>query len=149
MNVLETIKIGTIQYSKDSVITFKYGIPGFEAEKEFIIYKEDDDNPFVYLQSVHNPGLTFMITNPFNFYSDYQFELDDTTKEELSIKKREDVEVWGLISISNEIKNTTINLKAPLIININNKKGKQYILHNLDYQTKTPLFPQVIQQGGK
>lgn len=149
MKTIETIKIGKINYSEDDIIIFKQGIPGFEDENEFIIYKEDNDNPFAYLQSINNSSLTFMITNPFLFYSDYQFELDETSKEELNIKNQEDVNVWGLISLSDEIKNTTINLKAPIIVNVNSKIGKQYILHNLEYQTKTLLFPQATLQGGK
>lgn len=149
MKTIKTIKIGTIEYSEDKIITFKQGIPGFETEKEFIIYQENDENPFAYLQSVNNEGLTFMITNPFLFFKDYEFKLDEASKEELKIKKQEDVYVWGLISLSTDIKNTTINLAAPIVININSNIGKQYIIHSQDYQTKTLLFPQAVEQGGK
>lgn len=149
MKKLETMSIGTIEYTEDSIITFNNGIPGFEDEKEFIIYKENDKSPFAYLLFINNSKLSLVIANPFYFFSDYEFELSGQVKEELGIEKIEDVDIWGIISVSKDFKQSTMNLKAPLIINNKKKKGKQYILHESNYLTKTPIFSQLEQERGK
>lgn len=149
MRTIETKQLGIIEYLEENIITFNSGLPGFEDEKQFIICPSDNDSPFAYLQSVNNTDLAFILANPFNFFSDYQFELDDNTKEELAISNIEDVATWGIISIVDDLKKASINLKAPIIINVNSKKGKQYIIHEINYLTATPLFPQLIREGGK
>lgn len=149
MKTIETKQLGKVEYLEENIITFNSGLPGFEDEKQFIICQNDDNSPFAYLQSVNNTNLSFIIVNPFNFFSDYQFELDDNTKEELAINNIEEVATWGILSIVNDLKRASINLKAPIIININAKKGKQYIIHEINYLTATPLFPQSIREGGK
>ncbi|MGD9678489.1 MAG: flagellar assembly protein FliW [Vulcanibacillus sp.] len=148
MKIIETRQLGKVEYLEENIITFNSGLPGFEDEKQFIVCQNDSDSPFAYLQSVNNLDLTFILANPFNFFSDYLFDLDDNVKEELQINKIEDVATWGILSITDDVKNASINLKAPLIINVNIKKGKQYIIHEVNYLTATPLFPQPIREGG-
>ena len=152
MKIIDTTRFGQLEYSEKEVIVFEKGIPGFEQEKEFILVKmdsEDQLNPLAFLQSINSGELSFIIASPFSFYADYEFDLDDATKEDLKIKEPEDVAVWGILSVPEEFEKTTINLQAPVIINLKKKVGKQIILHDSKYATKTPLFPQKVTQGGK
>ena len=152
MKSIETTRFGKLDYAEEEIIIFEKGIPGFEQEQEYIIVKmdsEDSLNPLGFLQAIKTPELSFIIGNPFSFYADYEFNLDDSTKEELEIKDAEDVVVWGIISVPEDFEKATINLQAPVIINLKNTKGKQIILHDSNYLTKTPLFPQKVTQGGK
>ncbi len=152
MKTIETTRFGQLEYSEEEVIVFEKGIPGFEQEKKFILVKMDNEdqlNPLAFLQSTNSGELSFIIANPFSFYADYEFNLDEATKEELEIKETEDVAVWGVLSVPEEFEKTTINLQAPVIINVKKKVGKQIILHENNFATKTPLFPQKITQGGK
>ena len=152
MKTLETTRFGQIEYTDKEIIVFEKGIPGFEQEQEFIIVKMDNEdqlNPLAFLQSIKTAELSFIIANPFSFYADYEFDLDDSTKEELEIIDGKNVAVWGIISVPEEFEKATINLQAPVIINLENNKGKQIIIHDSKYVTKTPLFPQKVAQGGK
>ncbi len=149
MKSVQSTQLGVLEYLEEKVITFDLGIPGFDNEKRFIICSGDNGNPFAYLQSIDNMDLTFILADPFIFFSDYVYNLDDIIKEELEIESLEDVATWGIVSISNDIKKTSINLRAPIIINIRIKKGIQYIIQETDYLTKTLLFPQAVKEGGK
>lgn len=153
MNMIETTRFGQIEYTEEEIIDFEKGIPGFEQEQKFILVKIDSEgqmNPLAFLQSIQTAELSFIIANPFFFYTDYEFNLDDSTKEELEIKELEDIAVWGIISVpAEEFEKATINLQAPVVINVRTNKGKQIILHDNNYVTKTPLFPQKVAQGGK
>lgn len=149
MKSIESTQLGTLEFLVENVITFDLGIPGFEDEMQFIICTGDKESPFAYLQSIDNKDLTFILANPFIFFSDYQYELDNNIEEELEIESLEDVATWGIVSITDDIKKASINLKAPLIINIRTKKGRQYIIQEINYLTRTPLFPQSFKEGGK
>ncbi|OEF99499.1 hypothetical protein BHF71_08755 [Vulcanibacillus modesticaldus] len=149
MKKLKNTRFGEIDYKDEDIIVFENGIPGFEDEKEFIIIPMEKDGQLSVLQSIKTPVLSFIIANPFVFFHDYEFEIDEQTKAELSIEKIENVTVWGILTISEDFQKSTINLKAPLIINLKSKKGKQLILDRQNYLTKTPLFPHLNKEGGK
>lgn len=149
MKSVKSTQLGELDYLEENIITFDLGIPGFEDEKHFIICPGEKDSPFAYLQSIDNNDLTFILANPFIFFSDYQYKLDNNIIEELEIKRIEEVATWGIVSIGEDIKKTSINLQAPLIINAVRKKGRQHIIQEADYLTRTPLFSQGVNEGGK
>lgn len=143
MGKIQNTRFGEIEYKDDEVIYFNNGIPAFETEHQFIIVDNEEKSPFAFLQSITTKDLALAITDPFTFYHDYEFELDEQTKEKLEIDDVKNVVVWNILSIPEEFQKATINLKAPIIINIVNNKGKQVILKE-DFPIKAPLF-----KGGK
>lgn len=145
MGKINTTRFGKIEYEDEEVIYFNNGIPAFETEHQFIIIGNEEKSPFAFLQSITTKDLALAITDPFTFYRDYEFEIDELTKEELELKDVNEVGVWNVLSIPKEFKKTTINLKAPIVINIEKKKGKQIILKE-DYLIKAPLFKE---EGGE
>lgn len=147
---IQTTNFGEIQIDEDKIIRFPEGIPGFEDEKEFfIILNEDKDNPFHWLQSFNKPDLSFVIINPFDIFEDYDILLPETAKSKLQIKSEEDVAIYTIVVMPEDITKTTTNLLGPLVINTREKLGKQVILEEDKYQTKHLIFNQDPQIGGK
>ena len=144
---IETARFGTMEIEEEKIITFKEGIPGFPEEKEFIIVLNDDETPISFLQSISTAELSFVIIDPFKVYTDYDFLIPDTVQETLEIQEVEDVMVFSMVTIPEDIKKMTSNLMAPIIINIKSKLGKQIILENAEYTTKHYILEQ--EQGGK
>lgn len=132
---------GEIEYQEDDVICFPDGIYAFPDTKDFIMVGEmTEEFPFMWLQAVNMPEVTFIITNPFLFSSDYDFELKEEEMKELQIERKEQVLVASLVVIPEEkIQDTTTNLKAPLVINTEKKLGKQVILDE-EYPYKFKIF---------
>ena len=127
---------------EDKIIKFQDGIPGFEDEKEFVIlYNEDQENPFHYLQSVKNE-FNFIITDPFEIFEDYEIEIPETALEKLKIKEKEDVLIFAMVSIPKEVEKMTANLAGPVVINIKEKLGKQIILDDNRYTTRHYIVSQ-------
>ena len=98
------------------------------------------------MQSTKTPDLAFVITDPFSFYHDYEFILADNINEELEVEESKEIAIWNILSVPSDFKKSTINLKAPIIINVSKRLGKQVIL-NEDYLIKAPLFPN--KEGGE
>ncbi len=143
MRQIETTRFGTISEEDFPIIKFEGGLPGFEHECEFVMLPVpgSEDTPYMFLQSCSTPDLAFLMTNPFVFFPDYEFSLEDEVQEELGIKNREDFVIFTLITIPNgEISKMTANLMAPLVVSFTTRKAKQIILEKSRYSTKHELF---------
>lgn len=145
---IDTANFGEIEIDVEKIIEFNDGIPGFEDEKQFtVILNEDEDNPFHYLQSVKSPELSFIVINPFEVFPDYDFLISDTAREKLSIEDEKQVVVYTIVSIPEALEKMTTNLQGPIIINAEEKRGRQIILDDNKYRTKHFLFNQDPQKG--
>lgn len=137
---LSTKYHGVRKYEESDVIIFKKGIPGFEHLKRFILFKLEENEEFNILHSIDDESIGLIAVSPFNYIKDYQFNLDDKKMKELNIEKEEDVMVLNTVTLSTNITDITVNLKAPILINVKNKMGEQIILDNPDYAIKHLLF---------
>jgi flagellar assembly factor FliW len=137
---LKTKYHGIRFYEEKDIITFRKGIPGFQNLKKFIIFTAEENKLFYILQSIEDLSVGIVLISPFNVIKGYEFKLDDAKLEELNIKSQEDVIVLNTVTLNSKLENITVNLKAPLVININEKIGEQIILDNEDYSIKYPLF---------
>ncbi|MED1672239.1 flagellar assembly protein FliW [Pallidibacillus thermolactis] len=139
MNI-QTKYFNEITIEEKNIIHFEHGIPGFLEEKQFVLLPLTEDNVYYVLQSVQTSELAFVVTNPFLFFKDYDFNLDDATVEQLEIKDATDVAVYSILTLQDPFEKTTANLQAPIIINTKNNHAKQVILNDEKYTTKHPLF---------
>ncbi len=139
MNI-QTAYMGEIEINPSEIILFEHGLPGFEQEKEFTLLSLAEESVFRVLQSTKTPELAFMITNPFLTVTDYNFELDGATIQALAIKSEQEVAVFGIVSLKETLTDSTINLKAPIVLNTSNKKAKQMILENEQYAIRHKLI---------
>lgn len=139
---IETKYLGPVEIDEEKVLTFSSGLPGFTDEKKFALLNFPDSDTFQILQSMKTSNLAFIVTNPYQFYNDYEFKLDKQIRENLQIKQAENVLVLAIVTLKETIYESTMNLKAPLIINRELKYGKQYILNDQTYSMKTLLAPE-------
>ncbi|MGM0855024.1 MAG: flagellar assembly protein FliW [Bacillota bacterium] len=139
---------GDIEVKSEDVLTFEHGIPGFGEEKQFVLLPLPENEWFHILQSVTTPQLGFVVTDPFVFFKEYDFELDQASVELLEHPAEKEVQVLSILTVRETLQESTANLQAPIIINLANRKGKQVILNNTDYQTKHLIFDQPLGKKG-
>ncbi len=146
---VSTSRFGELEVDEKKIVHFKDGIPAFEDEHEFIILPYEEDSPYYFMQSLRSPDLAFLLTIPFLFFSDYTFEIDETTVKELDIKNSEAVFYYSMITIPNgSIRYMTANLLAPIVLNSENMQAKQVVLEKSNYTTKHRLFPEPAKKEG-
>lgn len=131
---------GETHIEENEIITFANGLPGFLEEKKFVILPFGEDTGISVMQSVGNPQLAFVITNPFFFYKNYDFTIDDQVVEQLQLETEKDVTVYVILTVQDPFEKTSANLQAPLILNAKKQLGKQVILTNTNYQTRHSIF---------
>ncbi len=120
-------------------IIFKKGIPGFDDIRDFTIKNLEGNEKFKILEAKNNE-VSFVTINPFEIYSDYEINLSDEVVKELQIDKAQDVLVLSIITLGKTLESSTMNLQAPVVINVKNNLGKQFIMQNSEYKTKHPLI---------
>ena len=125
---LKTAHFGVINIDESELLFFPEGIPGFETSKKYVLLgNHSDDASFFWLQSVDRAELCFVVTDPFMIYSDYGVDIDDEDTELLQITDADKVLTLAIVVIPEDIKKSRVNLKAPVLINVEKKLGKQVI----------------------
>ncbi len=148
MSKVNTSRFGEIEVDEKKIVHFEKGIPAFEDETQFVILPYEEESPYYFMQSIKSPDLAFLLTNPFLFFPDYTFEIDDETLAQLDVKNQDDVFYYAMITIPNgSIRYMTANLLAPVVLNSENMRAKQVVLEKSNYTTKHRLFPEPKKEG--
>lgn len=118
---------------------FEEGIPAFAHLRFFHLVKEESSSPIFSLLSLEDENISFWLVDPFSFFKEYEFTLKDQYKDTLKIEDDTQVIVLNIATVrpNNEI---TVNLKAPIVINLDNKMAKQVILEDDRFQLRQPLL---------
>ncbi|MDN4072027.1 flagellar assembly protein FliW [Fictibacillus terranigra] len=144
---LKTKFHGDIEVEKNDVITFEHGIPGFEEERGFVILPFED-TPFSVMQSVSTSGLAFVTADPFTYFPGYDFTLPESVVNGLAIKEQKDVFVQVIVTLREDLKESTANLQAPVIINKVESLGKQVVLIDNKYTSRHLIFASAAEKRG-
>jgi flagellar assembly factor FliW len=142
---IQTKFLGEVEINEQDIYVFEQGVPGFEEYKKFAILAIDSDMPIAFLQCVEQQEIGFVISLPFAFKADYSFDLSEIEKTELKIVKEEDVLVYTIMTLNDPFSTSTINLLAPIVLNIKEKLGKQIVLAD---QTLYPLRYRISELEG-
>jgi flagellar assembly factor FliW len=135
----------TSQIVRIDKLHFDEGIPGFLDLKFFRLEQEDQGSPFFSLVSLEDKDVSFWLVDPFCFFSEYEFTLKDSHKQVLELKEDTPLSVLNILTVrSGNL--STVNLKAPIIINMDNSKAKQVILEDDRYEVRHPLVPPFKQE---
>lgn len=128
---LETAHFGMIEIDEKEFIYFPEGIPGLENSKKFVLIGNNSgEEVFFWLQSVDTPELCFVVTDPFMVYDGYGIDLEDDDVSLLQIADANKVLTLAIVIIPEKIDEIRVNLKAPILINVEKKLGKQVIQKN-------------------
>ena len=131
---IKTRYFGTIEVDSKDIIEFEDGIPGFENLKKYVIVEEVDTN-LSYLQCVTDGSLAFAIINPYQIKEDYEPVLDEYYFDKLGGGESSEFAVYCIITAKDNIMDSTINLKAPLLIHADRRVGLQVVTDS-DYSTR-------------
>lgn len=124
--------LGTQEFNPENIITFPRGIPGFEDQARFRLFREEGSEIVYWLQAVDNEALTFSVAHPLHFNINYNFVLTDEEEQLLQIKNPDDLVILILLhkEEGEETGKPTIkgSIRSPLLINSEKRIGYQKVL---------------------
>jgi flagellar assembly factor FliW len=143
---VNTVRFGNLEVSDSDVITFADGLLGFEHLKRFFIVDPSDDTLILWLQSMESPEVAFPILEPKIFKADYKVRL---SANELRLLRLEGVRgssvlVYSILTIPEDVTTMTANLKAPIVINAADQRGRQVVLQENDYTVRYAIYKELL-----
>jgi flagellar assembly factor FliW len=116
-----------VEITEKQVVRMLDGLLGFPDAESFALVPHSDESPFLWLQSLDEPGLAFVTLDPRLFKPDY---VPDVAPEELALVGLDSVAnaiVLVVVVIPEDPQKMTANLQGPLVINPQNRVGRQMI----------------------
>ncbi|PWA12625.1 flagellar assembly protein FliW [Pueribacillus theae] len=147
MLTIQTKYQGEIEVHQEDILTFEQGLPGFVDETKFVILPFAEKSPFFILQSINTHALAFLVTEPFSFFKDYNFKLEDAVLRQLNIQSNQDLSIFVILTVNEPFSESTANLQAPIVLNVKERRGKQIILNDPRYETKHRLLKAAQREG--
>jgi len=133
-------RFGEIEYSMSDIINLVIPLYGFDRLKVFILLKNTKIFPLAWFQSVEKPEISFMMVDLKAYFSGYNPEVRKMDLRSLGAQCNDDIVIYGIVVVKSPKEKSTVNLKAPVIINLQKRLAKQLILENSNFLVKTPLF---------
>ncbi len=144
--VLETKAMGKVEVSEDRILTVPEGLFGFEDYKKYALLDSGYD-PFIWLQSLDDSNLAFLIIDPFLISNDYETDIDDESLKKIGIIRPEDIIIMTIVTIPGDGSPITANFQGPLVINKVNKQCMQVILNDNRWTTKVNIAEALQKKG--
>ena len=130
--VLETSRFGTVQVDPNLIITFTQPILGFQEFRRYILLPGPSDN-LTWLQSTDSGELAFILIDPRSVMPDYKVELRAQELAELAVTNAGELQVYTLVVVPRDPAQIRTNLRAPILISLKHRLGKQTILDQSNY----------------
>lgn len=137
MIALKSSRFGELEVPADSVIEFPHGLIGFPNANRFVMLEHKP--PFSWLHSVDDPSLAFVVVDGFEFGPSYDVKPPYNNRE-CDFRQGDEFAILVIVTVRPDPKATTANLKAPLFVNLKNKRGAQVIFDDARYSTRFPLW---------
>lgn len=134
---------GEVDIEEAKLITFEGGIIGFPDMKKFaLIYdSEKGVNAGIrYLQSMDEPTFAMPVMDPLSVCEDYNPEVEDELLKNLGNLDGDNLLVMTTVTVPKDIKEMSVNLMGPIIINTDTRKACQVIVDGDKYPVRYPIY---------
>ena len=140
---LDTRDFGQVEIDEKEILTFAGPIFGFEEYKKFVfLYRESISEHFVWLQSVEEPDLCFILLSPETITEHYEPSLPENIEDILG---EGPYMCWLIATIRDPFTDSTVNLKSPIVVNPSLHKAAQIVLEE-KLPIRHPLFSKEEEQ---
>ena len=135
---IQSTRFGRLQIDEERVITFAGGLLGFPEHTRFALIQTSDENYFIWLQSVDDADLAFVVTDPSIFFKDYEVPLREETTQEIQLTDNSYAQLFVICNKVGEW--LTGNLLGPIVVNATNRLAQQVVLTEKKWTTRQPLI---------
>ena len=117
-----------MEISEEQILEFPNGIYAFEDAKRFALIELEKGRYPAWLQCIDNIRPCFIVFDPWLICKDYEITLNSGEKAMLGVNDKTNLQVLCIARVPEDYKETTVNLKSPIVINMDTKKAAQVIL---------------------
>ncbi len=132
-------RLGTCTYADDEVLTFPWGLPGFATLRRFLVLSVAGHDGYVWLQSLDDVKVALPLCDPWSLFDDFDAPLPQYAKESLGLAAPDDFCILCVCVIGDRATEMTVNLLAPIVVNLKTRIGRQVTLENSRHSVRTPI----------
>lgn len=145
---INTTLFGKVDIEEEKILSFENGIMGFEECKHFtLIYDSENRSAISWLQAVEEPGLAFPVIDPQVVNETYDPMVDYDYLSSLGEFTADNRFVLAIMTVPENLEDMSVNLKAPIVINTDTKKGCQVIVDD-DFEVHYPVYEILKEKKG-
>ena len=132
---------GEVDIEEVKIITLEKGMIGFPDLKKFtlIFDVEKEKNLIKWLQSMDDPDIAFPVVEPTEIIPEYNPVVNHELLAGLGEVTTENIYVLTTITVPKNIEKMSVNLKAPIVINTDTRKGCQMIVED-DFPVRYQIY---------
>ena len=140
--LVKTRFFGEVDLPEEKILTFEHGLIGLGEYIKFTILNDCDkeDSNISWLQSVEEPSFALPVIKPWLVKEDYNPVVEDELLKHIGELTEENLVILTTMTVPEDVKQMSVNLKAPIIINADTRKGAQIICENDDYEVKYKVY---------
>ena len=134
---------GEIDIDDDKIIHFQGGIVGFPDLTDFALVHDAEkggDTPVRWMQSLQEPNFAMPVMDPLAVCPDYNPVVEDELLKPIGELNPESVLVLVTLTVPKDIKQMSVNLQAPFVINADERKACQIIVDSDKYPVRFPIY---------
>jgi flagellar assembly factor FliW len=129
---LESVLLGPLDIRPETVVSFPAGLPGFVTLRNFALVDTQCDE-LVWLQSVDDPDLTFLLADPFVMVPGFAV---DIPAADLAVLAGDTPEPNLLVLVVTQLEGgvpVSANLQSPIVVNRDTRRGRQVVVPDSRY----------------
>ena len=143
---IQTTRFGELEIEDSKLVTFPFGLPGFENLSSWCILHPEGDIDISWFQSTEDPSVALLTANPDALFPDYDIEVNERDLAPIGVKIQEtdesgpDIALRVVVTVNGENQDLTANLRAPILINTATQQGLQLPLLGTNFSVNHPLI---------
>lgn len=122
---IATTRFGTVKIEETDVIMFVDGLIGMEDCRRWVLLADAQNSALGWLQSLERPEVALGVVSPRRFVNDYQVRVSKREIQPLNLDDPNQAQVLAIVS--HVADGLTLNLKAPLVIHLAERLGRQIV----------------------
>jgi flagellar assembly factor FliW len=122
---ISTTRFGRVEIEAEDIITLPAGLVGLENSREWVLLADTHNSCLAWFQSITRPELALAVVSPRRFVPKFQLRVARSELTPLELNHLKDARV--LVIVGRSERSITLNLKAPLVINLQRRIGRQVI----------------------
>ena len=122
---INTSRFGPIEIEPEDILLFSRGLFAFENHRHWILLTDGCNDALARLQSLNDPEVALPMVSPRKFVPAYQVHILRSQLTPLELAALDQAFVLNVLS--QNAGELTVNLKAPVIINLDRRIGRQIV----------------------
>lgn len=122
---LHTSRFGTLAIETDDLLEFPSGLIGFEDCHQWVLLADPNNNAVGWLQSADRPDTALAVVSPRRFVDGYRVRVGKSDLTTLALDDKD--RLYALCVANIHHGRVTMNLRAPLLVNLDRRLGCQVI----------------------